>query len=347
MEHKEEIENVFRQYLKAIYSNDFTLMYSVLYEDDVKGFRNLMIDFAYKMDDFGENQDFIDNLGIKSIQQLESLSLLDFMSAIFKLISRDIGQERLNKVIDEVTITSIKETDGISHVSYEYPIFLFDAWELNKGKVKMVQSLGEWKILLNSGLKAGFCKFQEEIDLYYDRKKRDNLKNFKFEGDLTTFSIVGYKDFSSGKVVLEPRFKDAGDFSHGLAYVKIMRKYGYINTKGDIVIKPQFVEAKDFSQSLAAVCVKNAEGQNHWGFINKKGIEKIPFQYEETSNFSQGLCAVRKNEKWGFIDKKGGLVIPFKYDVVEDFDQSTAYVSIYNEEGEEVSFEIDKKGQVK
>lgn len=344
---KEEIEDVFKKYLRAIFSKDFESMYSVLYEDDVQKFRDTMIEFAYKMDEFGESQDFIKKLGFKSISELEQLSLFEFMASIFKLISREVGEENLNKILSETTITNIDEVEYYSLVSYQYPINVFDEWELHKGEVQMIKSQNEWKLFFKSGLEAGLSRFQEDIDRYYYRKERDNLNNFQFEGDLSKFSIIGYKDFSSGKVVFEPRFRDAGEFSDGLAFVQIMKKYGYINIKGEIAIKPQFLDAKDFSQKLAGVKKAISDGKAHWGFIDKKGKEKIPFQYDETSNFSQGLCAVKKSGKWGFINKKGELLIPFKFDTAEDFDDGTAYVSIYNEDGEEVEFVLDKKGNIK
>lgn len=346
MTQKKEIEEVFKRYLKAMFSRDFESMYSVLYEDDLQEFRDTMIEFANKMDEFGESQDFISKLGFKSINQLEKLSLFEFMTAIFKLISREVGKEHLKKIIAETIITNIEEMEYYSLISYQYPIYIFDEWELHTGEVQMIKSQNQWKLFFKSGLEAGLSRFQEDIDRYYDRKKRDNLGNYQFEGDLTKFSIIGYKDFASGKVVIEPRFKDAGDFSNGLAYVQIMKKYGFINVKGDLVIKPQFIDAKDFSQKLAGVKKEVAKGKSLWGFINKKGKEKIPFEFNDTRNFSQGLCAVQKDGKWGFINKKGELIIPLKFDSVEDFNHGTAYVNIYNKAGEEIEYVLDKKGNI-
>ena len=347
MSSKEEIEKVFKQYIKAIFSKDFESMFSVLFEDDMQEYRNTMIDFAHKMDEFGESQDFINKLGFKSISQIEQTSLFQFMESIFNLISREVGEKNLKRILSETAITNIEEVEYFSIVSYQYPINIFDKWELYKGEVQMINSKGEWKIFFKSGLEAGLSKFQEDIDRYYERRNRDNLNNFKFESDLTKFSIIGFKDFSSGKVVLEPRFRDAGEFSNGLAYVQIMKKYGYINVEGDLVIKPQFLDAKDFSQNLAGVKKELINGKTLWGFIDKKGKEKISFEFNETSNFSQGLCAVKKDDKWGFINKKGELLIPYKFDTAEDFEYGSAYVGIYNDHGEEVELVIDKKGNIK
>ena len=73
---KEEIQEVFRAYLKAIYTQDFEAMFSLLYEDDAINFKNKMLEFAYKMDEFGETQGFLKRIGFKSIKQLKKLSLI-------------------------------------------------------------------------------------------------------------------------------------------------------------------------------------------------------------------------------------------------------------------------------
>ncbi|MEO0583612.1 MAG: WG repeat-containing protein [Bacteroidota bacterium] len=343
---KEEIEVVFKQYLRAIFTRDFESMYAILYEPDVQEFRDTITEFAQKMNVFGESDDFIQKLGFSSVSQLESLSLFEFMSSIFQLISREIGQDHLNKIIDETVITHIEETEYFSIVSYQYPIFLFETWELFEGEVEMIKSDNQWKIFFKSGLKAGLSRFQADIDRYYLRKELDSLENLGEESNLTKFSVIGYKDDESGKVVLEARFKDAGEFSNGLAYVQIMTKYGYINPQGELVIKPQFLEARDFSEERAAVRQVTEDGERKWGFIDTLGNSVISYQYDEVSQFSEGLCAVEKVGKWGYINLSGEVVIPFSFDAAENFSEGSTYVIMENEQGEEVEFLLDKEGNI-
>ncbi len=341
------IEQAFKNYLKAIYSRDFKAMYKALHEDDMQNFRNKVVEFAHKMDEFGETLDFLKKLGLESLPEINSLSTYEFMTSIFKLISREISIDNLNKILSETKITKVDSGEYYTSVEYEYPINMFDEWETYSGEVKMVKVVDEWKILFKSGLEAVLSRFQEDIDRYFDRKSRDNLSNLGFEGDLTTFRLEGYKDLVTGKVVIEPRFRDAGDFAEGLAYVQVFSKYGYINTKGEIEIKPQFSDAKDFSQNLAAVKTETTEENPLWGFINKKGKLVFPYQFENTRNFSKGLCAAQKDEKWGYIDTKGNLVIPYEYHSATDFDKGKAIVEKYTEDGELEEFTIDKNGNLK
>src|SRR5438309_669023 len=76
----------------------------------------------------------------------------------------------------------------------------------------------------------------------------------------------GYID-KTGRVVIEPQFTNAGEFSEGLAYVEINDLYGFIDTTGSLVIPPQFDEVESFSEGRAAV--SNSSGK--WGFIDRDG----------------------------------------------------------------------------
>ncbi len=58
---------------------------------------------------------------------------------------------------------------------------------------------------------------------------------------------------AKGAVVVAPQFKEANDFSEGLAAVQLEYKWGYIDKEGKFVIKPEFFDAGDFSEGLAMV----------------------------------------------------------------------------------------------
>ncbi len=128
--------------------------------------------------------------------------------------------------------------------------------------------------------------------------------------------LIGYID-KMGKQVIPPRFFHAGDFSEGLAAVridsgrkdKIWWKWGYIDRTGKVVIKTQFTQARDFHEGTAAV-VANDGG---FGYINRQGrmVIKLPKQIDEAYPFIEGRAVVRHhNRKCVFINQQGQLLVP-------------------------------------
>ena len=65
-------------------------------------------------------------------------------------------------------------------------------------------------------------------------------------------SKYGFID-KSGKVVIEPQFDGASNFSEGFACVEKDDKWGFIDKNGKVVIEPQFDDAEPFSEGLAKV----------------------------------------------------------------------------------------------
>lgn len=133
------------------------------------------------------------------------------------------------------------------------------------------------------------------------------------------------KNTNPPKFAIELQYDGAGNFSEGLAAVKMEDKWGFIDHEGTIVIPPQKVDSVSaFKEGMAAV---QLDGK--YGFIDRTGAMVIKPVYDEVKNFSEGLAAVTKDYKyWGFIDKSGNIVIDFKYKVVSPFykGQASAYI---------------------
>jgi serine/threonine-protein kinase len=136
----------------------------------------------------------------------------------------------------------------------------------------------------------------------------------------------GYKN-EIGKVIIPPQFQDAGNFSDGLARVRLGYHWGYINETGTKVIPPLFGWVGDFSEGLARVVV----GSGKLVYINKEGEFVSQYQFDGGLDFSEGLAAVMIDKKWGYVGKNGqgvDVVIELKFDEAENFSNGRARVRI-------------------
>jgi WG containing repeat len=119
-----------------------------------------------------------------------------------------------------------------------------------------------------------------------------------------------------------------GRFAEGLAPVRIGNRYGYIDTKGNVMIPPQFRDAAEFSEGLASVTT--AEGKT--GYIDKSGHFVIKLQSGGGYSFREGLAALAvetdHGTKVGYIDRTGKVVIEPKFDGALGFVDGVAQVYI-------------------
>jgi hypothetical protein len=132
--------------------------------------------------------------------------------------------------------------------------------------------------------------------------------------------LYGYAD-RSGREVIAPRYKQAQQFSEGLAAVEVAGRWGYIDAQGREVIPPQFAGADRFSEGLAAV-----EKDDKRGYINAKGAMVIPARFDRAKPFSQGLAIVKVGTELQVIDSSGKVVLTPEFDIVETFSEGLAAV---------------------
>ena len=179
----------------------------------------------------------------------------------------------------------------------------------------------------------------EGVENYENAKKKDNLNLSNTpDDDIERFAVYGYRTYDED-IIIEPRFKDAGEFSDGLAPVKVFSKWGYIDKKGKIAIIPKYSKAETFSEGCAVIGQIQPDIYHLYGFINTKGEAITKCIYREAFAFSEGLAAVRIDDTWGFINHKGKMGIGFQYDEVESFDDGEAIVTI-----DDTRLIIDKQG---
>jgi hypothetical protein len=131
------------------------------------------------------------------------------------------------------------------------------------------------------------------------------LKNDKSGNLVVPISLDYARGFSEGLAVVGFDFLGGFGGQHGFGY-------GYVNRSKGKLPSYEYRDAGDFSEGLAAV--KKTE---KWGYINKSEDEVIPFEYDFAEDFSEGFAAVEKDNKWGVINKKGEIVIEIIYDDIK------------------------------
>ena len=86
-----------------------------------------------------------------------------------------------------------------------------------------------------------------------------DIYSFKEEETISVRSKFGFAD-REGRIVIEPTYRHAGNFSEGLAYAGDDGKIGYINRYGDTIIDPIFDWAEDFKNQRAIVSIDHKCG---------------------------------------------------------------------------------------
>ena len=147
-------------------------------------------------------------------------------------------------------------------------------------------------------------RFSEGFAAFFDQKK----------------GLWGYID-KTGKVVIEPQYKESGDFSCGLATAGSRNAYGFIDAKGKVVIEPQFVEQRWLG----------------------KGIWNQRFT-------ADGYCIVgigdRYGQQFGVINTKGEFVIPLMECYIQA-DKDGFIARFTNYKGKREAIYLDVKGKTK
>jgi hypothetical protein len=122
-----------------------------------------------------------------------------------------------------------------------------------------------------------------------------------------------------------------GNFREGLAVVRKMGQFGFIDLSGKLVIGMGFEGGvQSFQEGLASV--RNIPRGMVY-FINRQGerVVDIPEDCLYAGNFSGGLCRVRCGGLGGYMDSRGRMVVSPAYADFADFVRGFAVVG--NERG--------------
>lgn len=159
----------------------------------------------------------------------------------------------------------------------------------------------------------------------------------------------GFRDMMDDKVVIKPQYDETGfSFKSGLCWVRLDKKYGFINEDGRMIVPATYDFAGEFSEGLAVVNIGRKVTEDigdyvpgKFGFIDSTGKVVVPLQYSRAEFFHEGRALVEKDDKIGFIDLNGNLVIPAIY-YVGDLYFKNGKVQVVLENGDEIY--IDKDG---
>lgn len=127
------------------------------------------------------------------------------------------------------------------------------------------------------------------------------------------------------------------DYGPPLFAYKSDTLYGFINIDGEITIPATFNEVGEFTEGLAPVRVGL-----FWGYIDKSGKYFVEPNYQIARGFYEGKAAVAVGGKMGYIDKTKQMVIDPKFDGAWSFNNGRALVLVdglvgfINAEGEEI-----------
>ena len=133
-------------------------------------------------------------------------------------------------------------------------------------------------------------------------------------------------------------------FTEGLAPVMFGNLYGYIDHKGETVIRPTFREAGQFSEGLASVTA--ADGRK--GYIDKQGLFVITLASGRGGQFKEGVATlaveIGGRTKMGYIDRTGKIIMEPQFDAAFDFVDGIAEVH-FSEKVASSSGPVTRTGQ--
>ncbi len=205
--------------------------------------------------------------------------------------------------------------EPLTEFCYDYA----DEFRCGLGRVKVGNSNGF--LDNNFRIKIGLTRRR-----WFRSEFFDGLVSFREDGR------VGFMN-TSGRVVTEPQFTSARNYSKGIAWVRSGREWGIINKKGEFVSEPKFAECDYFSEGLAWVRIGRL-----WGAVDRRGefvfepkFAPGKFEYRwsgksalmKPRQFSCGLARVavkRQGEcRFGYVDRAGEFRIPPVFSNAGDF----------------------------
>ncbi len=303
-----------------------------------------LISFIEKFPDADEiinAKDLLDDLQFNEAKKSNQIN--DYEN----FISKYPKSKHVNDADDAIYSLSVKET-SIDQIYAFVKLFPKNRNTLNAWEILYELYTGDQRV-------ESFTEFKEKFPEYpfQDKVYRDVALSKTRLFPAIENEKWGFVD-STGKVVIQYQYEEAGAFSENLATVKLEGKFGFINKTGITVIKPQFEEADRFINGLSLVEINNTTGlidqRGNWifkidsasisgpvnnfyivekgetaFFLNRKG-KSINNEFENLSEFHGYRAAFKKDGNVGYIDTLGNIIVPAIYEEGSDFENGFAQV---------------------
>ena len=133
---------------------------------------------------------------------------------------------------------------------------------------------------------------------------------------------------TSGQILSDQRFDDAGEFAEGLAPVRLGEHWGYVDKDGKLAIPPKYDHAESFSNGLAVVL----EGEQ-FGYIDHAGAYVVAPQFASADQFSNERAVVGDGDAYWYIDTQGKQAFPERFDTASVFFKGLAHVELLPKNG--------------
>lgn len=157
------------------------------------------------------------------------------------------------------------------------------------GKIGLLDDKGRWEVTPTAGVQALFPG---------DQKLNGALIDGKY----------GFVD-RAGKLRIANRYENIGQFSEGLAAVKIGSQWGFIDSSDKISIQPHYSAVGSFQNGVAIV---KKDGKAN--LIDKTGKELLSEYYDRISFIDDNYYLTENKALFGLVNAKGTEVSIPKFD---------------------------------
>ena len=129
----------------------------------------------------------------------------------------------------------------------------------------------------------------------------------------------GYVNLNTGKIVIEPQFDKAWNFSEGVAATFKDGVLSFVRQDGSLAIPTTFnvtLNGKPSFQFHGGYCVMSSP-EGKWGLIDHEGNWQVEPIYNGIDAPYHGYRPVTNGEQYGLLTLNGDLALPVEYDAID------------------------------